>query len=111
MQVTWLISGAVRITTVLPYVRATNETETTETHQQAEFSKACTTLITNANAPDLIRKVLEQRNTILQMDKTDGESERERQRHVPNRADRCPSHRREFREEEERVVVGKRALQ
>lgn len=41
--------------------------------QQAEFSKACTTLITNANAPDLIRKVLEQRDTILQMDKTDGE--------------------------------------
>ena len=42
--------------------------------QQAEFSKACTALITNANAPDLIRKVLEQRDTILQMDKTDGEN-------------------------------------
>ena len=46
--------------------------------QQAEFSKACTTLITNANAPDLIRKVLEQRNTILQMDKTNGEKRKNR---------------------------------
>ncbi|CAM9603571.1 unnamed protein product [Ectocarpus sp. 6 AP-2014] len=38
---------------------------------QAQFSKACTALITNANAPDLIRKVLEQRNVILEMSKTD----------------------------------------
>lgn len=40
--------------------------------QQAEFSKACTTLITNANAPELIRKVLEQRENILKMENTEG---------------------------------------
>lgn len=42
---------------------------------QAEFSKACTQLVTNANAPELIRKVLEQRGSILKMESTDGENE------------------------------------
>lgn len=40
---------------------------------QAEFSKECTALITNANAPDLITKVLDQREIILQMQNIEGE--------------------------------------
>lgn len=38
---------------------------------QAEFSKACTALVTNANAPDLIRKILQQRESILKMESID----------------------------------------
>ncbi|CAN0170756.1 unnamed protein product [Ascophyllum nodosum] len=38
---------------------------------KAEFSTACTALITNADAPELIRKVLDQRDTILKMKSTE----------------------------------------
>lgn len=41
-----------------------------------EFSKACTALITNANAPELIQKVLGQRDTILRMESIEGERNR-----------------------------------
>lgn len=40
---------------------------------QVEFSKACTALITNAKAPELIQKVLGQRDTILRMESIEGE--------------------------------------
>ncbi|CAM9164053.1 unnamed protein product [Discosporangium mesarthrocarpum] len=38
---------------------------------QAEFIKSCTDLIKEANAPDLIRKLLEKREAILGMDRTE----------------------------------------
>lgn len=41
--------------------------------KQAEFSKVCTALVKNAKAPELIRKVLEQRETILKMESAEGD--------------------------------------